>query len=255
MELDRPLLKNRAKDLIRRSQPSVVACGALYLIIVLVLSNLSARALSVNVTMDKLRYLQEHLMSGNPDIDYLYALTQSMQPPTSAYGIKMLLDFSAQLVGVGYTIFLLNTIRRSEPSFGNLLDGFTMLLRVLLLTVLEGLIVGLLSLLLVIPGIIASYRYRMAIYLLIDHPEMSTVQCMRESARMMKGHKMELFVLDLSFIGWMLLTGIPGIGTVLQLWTIPYMNLVFCLYYEYLRGAPVIYDTADSGEDNSYYSF
>ena len=63
---------------------------------------------------------------------------------------------------------------------------------------------------------------------------------------------MELFVLDLSFIGWVLLTGIPGIGTVLQLWTIPYMNLVFCLYYECLRGAPVLYGAADSDDDNSY---
>ena len=108
------------------------------------------------------------------------------------------------------------------------------------------------GLLLIVPGIIASYRYRMAIYLLIDHPEMSTVQCMRESARMMKGHKTELFVLDLSFIGWVLLAGIPGIGTVLQLWTIPYMNLVFCLYYEMLRGAPVLYGAVDSDDDNSY---
>ncbi len=255
MELDRVLLKSRAKDLIRRSRPSVLACGALYLIIVLVLSNLAARAMSVNVTMDKLRYLQEHMMSGNPDIDYLYALTQSMQPPASAYGIKILLDFCAQLVGIGYTIFLLNTIRRSEPSFGNLLDGFTMLPRFLLLTVLEGLIVGLLSLLLIVPGIVASYRYRMAIYLLIDHPEMGPVQCLRESARIMKGHKLELFVLDLSFIGWVLLTGIPGIGTVLQLWTVPYMNLVFCLYYEYLRGAPVIYGFDGGEADRPSYPF
>jgi len=249
MEFDRPRLKARAKDLIRRSRPGVLACGALYLIVVLVLSNLAARALSVNVTMDKLRYLQDHLMSSNPDIDYLYALTQSMQPPASAYGIKTLLDFCANLVGVGFVIFLLNTIRRSGASFGNLLDGFSMLLRFLFLSVLSALIVGLLSLLLVVPGIIASYRYRMALYVMIDHPEMGVVQCMRESARMMKGHKLELFTLDLSFLGWRILAGIPGLGAVLQLWTVPYMETCFCLYYEYLRGAPVSFESEYDSDD------
>ena len=255
MELDRPRLKARAKDLMRRSRPGVLACGAIYLIVVLVLSNLAARAMSVNVTMDKLRYLQDHLMSGNPDIDYLYALTQSMQPPASAYGIKTLLDFCANLVGLGFTFFLLNTIRRSEPSFGNLLDGFVLLPRFLLLALLEGLIVGLLSLLLIVPGIIASYRYRMAVYLMIDHPEMGLVECLRESGRMMRGHKMELFMLDLSFIGWALLSGIPGIGTVLQLWTVPYMQMSYCLYYEYLRGSPVLYESADVTEDRPSFPF
>ena len=255
MELDRSRLKSRAKDLIRRSRPGVLACGAIYLIIALVLANLAARAMSVNITVDKLRYLQDHLMSSHPDPDYLYALLESMQPPTSAYGIKTLLDFCSHIVAVGFTIFLLNTIRRSEPSFGNLLDGFPLLLRLLALALLEGLIVGLLSLLLVVPGVIASYRYRMALYLLIDHPEMGPVQCLRESARMMKGHKMELWMLDISFIGWAILTGIPGIGTVLQLWTVPYMEMTFCLYYEFLRGAPSVYEDTETAEEYPSFPF
>lgn len=69
------------------------------------------------------------------------------------------------------------------------------------------------SLLFIIPGIIKSYGYSMSGYLLLQNPNLTPSQSLAESQRMMKGHKMELFMLDLSFIGWMLVSVLTcGIG-------------------------------------------
>ena len=87
------------------------------------------------------------------------------------------------------------------------------------------------SMLFVIPGIVASYRYRQALYLLLDHPEMGIMECIRESKRLMRGHKAELFVLDLSFIGWALLSIIPFVSV----YTLPYTESTYALYYDQLR--------------------
>ena len=106
----------------------------------------------------------------------------------------------------------------------------------IVLQILSGIFIFLWSLLLVVPGIIAAYRYRQAIYILIDHPEMSVLECISESKRLMKGHKWELFVLDLSFIGWMILSAPPVLGLFVSIYTTPYTGLTYALYYEALCG-------------------
>ena len=86
------------------------------------------------------------------------------------------------------------------------------------------------SLLFVIPGIVKSYSYAMAPYLLQDHPEMSASQAIDESMRIMDGNKMNLFMLDLSFIGWWLLVlvtfGLAG------LFVHPYTMVASAAFYE-----------------------
>ena len=92
------------------------------------------------------------------------------------------------------------------------------------------------SLLFVIPGIVKSYAYSMGYYLKADHPEYTWQQCLSESQRIMKGHKMDLFIQDLSFIGWMIVGSFCcGIGT---LWVMPYMMAARAQFYESLRYAP-----------------
>lgn len=71
---------------------------------------------------------------------------------------------------------------------------------------LRNLFIGLWSLLFLIPGIYKSYQYRMVPYLLAENPEMDYRRALQLSASMMDGEKLEAFVLDLSFIGWYLLS-------------------------------------------------
>ena len=78
------------------------------------------------------------------------------------------------------------------------------------------------SLLLIIPGIIKAYEYRMVPYILGEHPEMGYKDALEASRRMMDGQKMNAFVLDLSFIGWEILSGLTA-GILGIFWVNPYV--------------------------------
>ena len=135
-------------------------------------------------------------------------------------------------LAVGVSIVLLKLVRtREKVEFESILKGFTEGFgQNLGLGIMSGLFVALWSLLFVIPGIIKSYAYSMAFYIRADHPEYNWKQCLQESVRITDGHKMELFVLDLSFIGWYFVGSLClGIGT---LWVAPYHETTKALYYE-----------------------
>lgn len=95
--------------------------------------------------------------------------------------------------------------------------------KVVLTLFLRGLYIFLWTLLLVIPGIIKSYEYRMIPYLLADCPEMSRKDAFRISKEMMQGQKMNAFILDLSFIGWYILS-IVTCGILEIFYVAPYVN-------------------------------
>jgi len=89
------------------------------------------------------------------------------------------------------------------------------------------------TLLLVIPGIIKAYSYSMTFYILRENPEMTAGDAITASQKIMDGHKMDLFLLSLSFIGWAILASITfGIG---YLWLIPYIYTAYAAFYETLK--------------------
>ena len=101
--------------------------------------------------------------------------------------------------------------------------------RNMVLGILESIFISLWSLLFVIPGIMKAYSYSMAMFIAHDHPEYDWKRCLDESTAMMNGHRMDLFLLDLSFIGWMILGSLAcGIGT---LWVAPYQFQSRVVFY------------------------
>lgn len=99
------------------------------------------------------------------------------------------------------------------------------------------------TLLFIIPGIVKSYEYQMIPYLLAENPQMSREQAFAESKRMMSGQKWRAFVLDLSFIGWNILSAIT-LGILGIFYVQPYMDATHAVLYEALRygtpyGAPM----------------
>ena len=88
---------------------------------------------------------------------------------------------------------------------------------------LMNLYVFLWSLLLIVPGIIKGYEYRMVPYILAENPDMDRKEVFLISKRMMDGKKMAAFVLDLSFIGWVIL-GTITCGIVNLFYVSPYMQ-------------------------------
>ena len=99
---------------------------------------------------------------------------------------------------------------------------------------LRDLYIVLWGLLLIIPGIIRSYEYRMVNYILAENPEMNTKDVFAMSRDMMRGNKWRAFVLDLSFLGWHLLSLIT-IGLAGIFYVFPYRNMTNAALYEFLR--------------------
>ena len=96
-------------------------------------------------------------------------------------------------------LFIKQTSDKKQMNIVGLFDGFnTDFTGNLVLGLLRDLFVFLWSLLLIVPGIVKYYQYSMAFYIKADHPEQDWRKCLDEAA-LTNGHKMELFVLDLSF--------------------------------------------------------
>jgi len=132
------------------------------------------------------------------------------------------------------------------------LSGFSMPLKVIVSSLISGIITGLASMLFVIPGIILSYSYRYAIEIMYDDPTVGPIEALRRSAAMTRGHKMDMFLLDISFIPWHIAsTFVAAVFKVsmLDVWVQPYVQLSFAVNYNNLCG------WQPSVEDNSADSY
>lgn len=163
-------------------------------------------------------------------------LIQSLPAVIPTIGTVLSLVLAGPLAyGVAYCF--LKQSRDGQPmNIGDMFKGFSQdFLGTFLLGLLSSLFVALWSLLLVIPGIVKTYAYSMAFYIKVDHPEYDWKQCLNASQQMMKGHKTDLFVQDLSFIGWLFVGSLClGVGT---LWVTPYMQASRAQFYESLKSA------------------
>ena len=267
--MDRKLLKSQAKDLIRTSDPKPVCMAIIYLVIISALSFLSYKIVGGSAEAFSVQFSNGFHFSTNeyaPSVDpeqYYYALQEAMPTPAESL-LNTAISLVSTVLGAGFIIFVLRTLSGSGASYWNIFDGFGMFFRIIWLYILEGVFIFLWALLLFFPAIIAFYRYRMAIYLLLEHPEMSALECISASKRLMAGHKWELFVLDLSFIGWALLVGLAdfisselaipvvsviGFGILVQIYLLPYYQLTCAGYYRQLA-APAEPDPFDGWTPN-----
>lgn len=131
----------------------------------------------------------------------------------------------------GLVVAFLDNIRSGkEYRVEQLFAGFRDYTRVFGTTLLVGIYTVLWTFLLIVPGIIKSYSYAMTYYVLRDYPELEYNGAIERSMAMMKGHKFDLFYLQLTFIGWGLLCILTlCIGF---LWLVPYMNAAQAHFYE-----------------------
>lgn len=166
-------------------------------------------------------------------------LSGDKDSPAILHLIGLVLFILALPLTWGYQTLFLGAVRGGEATAKDLFEGYNKELfsRVLTTTLLYYVYVFLWSLLLLIPGCIKAYSYAMTPYILKDNPEMKNNAAIEESMRMMDGHKLELFLLDLSFIGWAILSILTCcIGF---LWLTPYMNMARVNFYEDLKKASV----------------
>lgn len=138
------------------------------------------------------------------------------------------------VVSIGYARYNMDLADRKDVKLGTLLDYFPNWKNLLAAGLLQGLFVILWSLLFVIPGVIAAFRYSMTSYILAQNPEMPAMEAIARSKEMMKGNKWRLFCLHLSFIGWSILCKFTlGIG---HLFLNPYRWAADAAFYNDLAG-------------------
>jgi uncharacterized membrane protein len=137
------------------------------------------------------------------------------------------------LVGAAFTLggawVFLRIAKGEEVSVGNIFYGFEDLWAAIKAQFFMGLFVSLWLLLLIIPGIVKTYAYSMTFFILAENKGMPVLEAITLSRKMMNGHKMDLFLLCLSFIGWFILVvitfGIAGI------WVYPYFYATLTNFY------------------------
>ena len=134
---------------------------------------------------------------------------------------------------LGFAGYFLRRLRGEEIDLSNIFEGFYRFWRSFLLMFLTSLFIALWAILLIVPGIVKSLGYSMAFYIMRDNPETRPMEALDKSQAMMKGYKWKFFLLNLSFIGWILLALLTfGIGF---LWLYPYINLSMANFYENLK--------------------
>lgn len=135
---------------------------------------------------------------------------------------------------LGLFIVLLNVTYGEKVEVGTLFAPFSNCFGT---SIIANLLVGIYTLgwtlLFIIPGLVKQYSYAMTFYILAENPNMTANEAITESRQIMNGHKLELFVLHLSFIPWILLGCITfGIAYV---YVLPYMNLTITNFYHNIK--------------------
>ena len=232
-------LKFNAKMIIK-SKPKIILHSLVYILLSYLLSMLFS------------------LLSGYTELMYAYldafeagggmadVTIPTVKP--AAMILALLLYLMTYVLAGGYCGYCLLTVRHFDAKVRNMFPQTKLMLRIILIEVVRAIIISIASAFFILPGVILSYAYKMAIYIMFDHPEYSAIKCLRESRKLMKGSKMRLFKLDLSFLGWYIAQSAASvlIGPVIDVWLEPYLGLTVASFYTNIA------DTGYVNFDQSY---
>lgn len=240
-QLNRREIKAEARDLIRSGSVSPLRMTALFLAITLVLDLIDSA------------------------ISYMIDSSGGFTVLSFSF-VSILVALISLVLNAGYTCYCFGVHRRESMPYESLFDAFSFAGKVILLSIVQYVFIALWSLLFVIPGIIAAYRYSFAIMNLCENPELGVMEALDLSKQQTFGYKWQFFLLSLSFIGWALLAGFAvsgieylifggfdnilsletarslsqavsgafierGLASLAALYLTPYMQLSFCGFY------------------------
>lgn len=151
-------------------------------------------------------------------------------------GVSIVLDiFLWNPLQIGCYAFFKDNVEDGAAELDNLKKGFDDYGRKFLTMFLMSLYLVLWTLLCIIPGIIKAYSYRMVPFIVQDEPDLKPNEVISRSRAMMNGQKWNTFLLDLSFIGWFILS-LVTLGLVGIFWVNPYYQNTNAALYRRLSG-------------------
>lgn len=253
MQLDTGAIKAESRSLLRTGEVNPFRMTLFYLLITLVLDMI------------------------NSGVSYMIDSAGGFTVLSFSF-VSILVGLVALVLNAGYYCYCFGILRREEMPYESLFDAFPFAGKVILLSIVEGVFIFLWSMLFVIPGIIAAYRYSFAMLNLCENPELGVMEALNLSKQQTNGYKMQLFLLQLSFIGYqiaavliallyeyVIISYLPDslsgavLGTliygvlsaVVDVYLTPYLNLSTCRFY-LLVTAPQVNEPPhfDSWNDN-----
>ena len=238
----------------KNTKPSVIRAAALFVAISLVLSVLLSGLTGQTGYVSNFRSFINRHSSELADIqssaedseEYSARISEftekyaseflSLYPKVTwvAIVIAALIYLMSAVISAGFDLYCLKVSRRLETKTMDIFTSFEFLFKALAIVILKIVFIALWSMLLVIPGIVAAYRYSQSFYVMYDHPEYSAFECIRQSSRMMRGNKLMLLLLQLSFLGWFIMDYVISAMIVIPLLSIfvqPYFGIANARFY------------------------
>lgn len=124
--------------------------------------------------------------------------------------VSILSSLLTSVLGAGLVLYCMAVRRGERAEYLTLFDGFSFVGKLILLDLITAFFIFLWTLLLIIPGVIAAYRYSFAPFNLYENPGIGAMEALDMSKRQTLGYKSQLFTLDLSYFGWILLSRLPA---------------------------------------------
>lgn len=181
----------------------------------------------------ELKSLAKSQIKGNIGILFLIMLLGSLIVSLACIIPGVGTFIGACLINIVMVVVYLKLADGVKPDIAELINNFDKLWGSIKVNFFAGLFTFLWSLLFWIPGIIKAFAYSMSMYILAENPDMPALEAIKKSQEMMKGHKMEYFVLQLSFFGWHLLGAITcGIA---YIWIVPYISATNANFYNSIK--------------------
>ncbi len=262
-------LKQRAKAVMHRRLFALMMTAALLLVASYLISYLSNELSGVNAwNREFSRRLDAELsriqITDSMTYEEMMGVIASVQmPPIEQYykgNFALLLSALVYMMSIplstGYSWHALMESRGLITRITSITYGFRFTFKTIRLAIARDLMVLLGTILFVVPGIILTFRYSMAVNVLVDDPSKGVIQCLKESAKLMKGSKWRLFKVELSFIGWQIVANLftAFIGApIFNIWLMPYMSLTEACFYNELLGRKDYNWSAEAETDSMNY--
>ena len=224
-------IKLESKQIIRAARVSPLVMTAIVMAVVFVLDRVvdlvEGGSLFYTYTLDW-EYFQAALQGDIYAMDML--LDTLPESTASSFFFSTLVSLFTVVLNGGYYIYCMGVRRGAEMPYATLLDGLSVAGKLIWCWLQMTVKIFLWTMLFIVPGIIASYRYRFAYYNILSDDSLSAGDAIRLSCRQTNGIKGDLFCLDLSFIGWSILASLT-MG-LLNIWVTPYRTLCDLAYFE-----------------------
>ena len=227
--LDRVQIKLEAKGVVRSAKVSAYLFTLLALVLAFLLNGVSDY-----MSMDDVWAYDYSVRTG---FDLSFLALHGAYPTILVLFVSVVTTLTGLILDAGQVLYHLGVRRGEEMPYTALFDGFSFAGKIILLSIVQYIFIFLWSLLFIVPGTIAAYRYRFALYNLCENPDMGVMEALNMSKAQTLGFKGQLFVLDLSFIGWNILVSLT-LG-ILDIWVAPYRaqaNIAFFQEIKKIKG-------------------